>query len=84
MGAGDGEVGVTRVRLLVVQPPLDVDVALGSGHCITHNTDRGVSSVGAASDWNAGSNEDAGSIPRCAKRFFSQTQLSVQTLSRCP
>ena len=27
---------------------------------------------------------DAGSIPRCGKGFFSQSQLSVQTLLRCP
>ena len=26
---------------------------------------------------------DAGSIPRCGKGFFSQSQLSVQTLFRC-
>ena len=25
-----------------------------------------------------------GSIPRCGKGFFSQSQLSVQTLLRCP
>ena len=27
---------------------------------------------------------DSGSIPRCGKGFFSQSQLSVQTLLRCP
>ena len=27
---------------------------------------------------------DAGSIPRCGKGFFSQSQLSVHTFSRCP
>ena len=27
---------------------------------------------------------DAGSIPRCGKRFFCHSQLSVQTLLRCP
>ena len=27
---------------------------------------------------------DAGSIPRCGKGFFSQSQLSVQTPLRCP
>ena len=41
----------------------------------------GCSSVGRASDrWAA----DAGSIPRCGKGFFSQSQLSMQTLLRCP
>ena len=38
-------------------------------------------SVGEASDRHAA---DAGSIPRCGKEFFSQSQLSVQTLLRCP
>ena len=33
-----------------------------------------------ASDWHA---DDAGSIPQCGKGFFSQSQLSVQTLLRC-
>ena len=28
--------------------------------------------------------DDAGSIPRCGKGFFSQCQLSVQTLLQCP
>ena len=27
---------------------------------------------------------DAGSIPRCGKGFFSQSQLSLQTFLRCP
>ena len=39
------------------------------------------SSVSRASDHHAA---DAGSIPRCGKGFFSQSQLSVQTLLRCP
>ena len=39
------------------------------------------SSVGRASDQHAA---DASSIPRCDKGFFSQSQLSVQTLVRCP
>ena len=38
---------------------------------------RGCSSVGRASDRHVA---DAGSIPRCGKGFFSQSQLSVQTL----
>ena len=41
----------------------------------------GCSSVGTASDRQVG---DAGSIPRCGKGFFSYSQLSVQTLLRCP
>ena len=41
----------------------------------------GCSSVGRASDWHAA---DAGSIPRCGKGFFSQSQLCVLTLIRCP
>ena len=51
----------------------------------THNTildtkkrkQRGCSSVGRASNWH---NADTGSIPWCGKEFFSQRQLSVQTL----
>ena len=27
---------------------------------------------------------NAGSIPQCGKGFFSQSELSVQTLLRCP
>ena len=43
---------------------------------------RGSSSVGRASDRNA---TDTGSIPRCGKGFFFlRSQLSVQTLLRCP
>ena len=42
---------------------------------------RGCSSIGRASDRHAA---DAGSIRRCGKGFFSQSQLSVQTLLRCP
>ena len=41
----------------------------------------GCSSVGRASDRHAA---EAGSIPQCGKGFFSQSQLSVQTLLRCP
>ena len=41
----------------------------------------GCSSVGRASDRHAA---DAESIPRCGKGFFSQSQLSVKTLLRCP
>ena len=37
--------------------------------------------VGRASDLHAA---EAGSIPRCDKEFFPQSQLSVQTLLRCP
>ena len=40
-----------------------------------------ISSVDRASDRHAA---DAGSIPRCGKVFFSQSQFSVQTLLRCP
>ena len=42
---------------------------------------RGCSSVGRASDRHA---VDAGSMTRCGKGFFSQSQLSVQTVLRCP
>ena len=42
---------------------------------------RGCSSVGRASDRYAA---HASSILRCGKGFFSQSQLSVQILSRCP
>ena len=41
----------------------------------------GYSSVGRSSNRHAA---DAGSIPRCGKGFFSQSQLSMQTLLRCP
>ena len=41
----------------------------------------GCSSVSRASDRHAA---DAGSIPRCGKGFFSQSQLSAQTLLRRP
>ena len=41
----------------------------------------GCSSVGRASDQHAA---EASLIPRCGKGFFSQSQLSVQTLLRCP
>ena len=37
----------------------------------------GCSLLGGASDRHAA---DVGSIPRCGKEFFSQSQLSVQTL----
>ena len=40
---------------------------------------RGCSSVGRASNRHAA---EVGSIPRCGKGFFSQSQLSVQTLLR--
>ena len=42
--------------------------------------DLACSSVGRASDRHA---VDASSIPRCGKGFFSESQLSVQTLLRC-
>ena len=42
---------------------------------------QGCSSVSTASDRNAAG---AGSIPQCGKGFLSQSQLSVQTLLRCP
>ena len=41
----------------------------------------GVAQLVRASDRHAA---DAGSIPRCGKGCFSQSQLSVQTLLRCP
>ena len=44
----------------------------------------GNSSVGRPSDWKAKRNTDAGSIPRYGKGFFSQSQLPVQTVLRCP
>ena len=40
----------------------------------------GCRSVDRASDWHAA---NTGSIPRCGKGFFSQSQLSVQILLRC-
>ena len=51
-------------------------------NCSTYNLKRscsgwGCSLVGRASGRHAA---DAGSIPRCGKGFFSQSQLSVQTL----
>ena len=46
-----------------------------------YNWGWGCSSVPKASDRHAA---DAGSIPRCGKGFFSQRQLSVQALLRCP
>ena len=42
---------------------------------------RGCSSVGRASDRHAA---EAGSISRCSKGFFFQSQPLVQTLLRCP
>ena len=41
----------------------------------------GCSSVGRASDRHVA---DADSISRCGQDFFSQSQLSVQTLVQCP
>ena len=41
----------------------------------------GVAQLVRASDRHAA---DAGSIPRCGKGFFSQSQLSVQTFLWCP
>ena len=41
-------------------------------------------SAGRASDWRAWHNTDASSNPQCSKGFFSQSQLSVQTLLQCP
>ena len=41
----------------------------------------GCSSAGTASDRRVA---DVGSIPRCGTGLFSQSQLSVQTLLRCP
>ena len=41
----------------------------------------GCSSVGGASERHAA---EAGLIPRGGKGFFSQGQLSAQTLLRCP
>ena len=41
----------------------------------------GCSSVGGASDWHTA---DMGSIPQCSKGSLFQSQLSVQTLLRCP
>ena len=40
----------------------------------------GCSSAGRASDRHAA---EACSVPRCGKGFFSQSQLSVQTLLQC-
>ena len=47
--------------------------------CIVQECGWGCSSVGRASDRHAA---DSGSIPRCSKGIFSQSQLSVQTLWR--
>ena len=41
----------------------------------------GCTSVGRASDRHAA---EVGLVPRCGKGFFSQSQLSVLTLLRCP
>ena len=40
--------------------------------------------MGRASGPNVRRNTDAGSSPRCGKWFFSQSQLPVQTVLRCP
>ena len=45
------------------------------------NGGAGNSSVGRASDWKARRSTDAGSSPRWGQRFFSQSQLPVQTLT---
>ena len=55
--------------------------AIAHGGCIVWSGD---SLFSKASDWKARRNTDAGSSPRCGKRFFSQSQLSVQTLWQCP
>ena len=49
--------------------------------CVSQHVGRGCSSVGRASNRHAA---EAGSIPRGGKRFFSQSQLSMQSLLRCP
>ena len=59
---------------------------LGTKHQLTINHSYtywkwGCSSVGKAPDRHAAG---ADSLRRCGKGFFSQTQLSVQTLLRCP
>ena len=41
------------------------------------------SSAGRGSDWKARCYTDAGSSPQCGKRFFSKSQLSLQTLFWC-
>ena len=41
-------------------------------------------SVDTASNWKARHNNDKGSSPQCSTGFFSQSQLSVQTLWQCP
>ena len=46
-----------------------------------HTVGGDVAQLVRASDRHAA---DAGSIPPCSKGFFSQGQLSVQTLLRCP
>ena len=51
------------------------------GIIVAHLAERGCSSVGRASIRH---DAEAGSIPRCGKGFFSQSQLSVQTLLRSP
>ena len=38
----------------------------------------------AVSDWKARHNTNSSSNPQCCKGFFSQSQLSVQTLLQCP
>ena len=51
----------------------------------TQNFPRdGNSSVGRASDRKARRNTDMGSTAQCDKGFFSQSQVPVQTLLRCP
>ena len=72
--------GINGIRRKFHQSPCNVpDIAHGLRRIPLWGW--GCSSVGRASDRHAA---DAGSIPRCGKRFFSQSQLSVQILLRCP
>ena len=58
-----------------------VDNIYGQRIYLKKKNGRGCSSVGSASDRHA---TETDSTPRCRKGFFSMSQLSVQTLLRCP
>ena len=77
----EGPTSSFRLRaghLGLVEPLKGLDLA-HSAHCKCNSEEWGCSSVGRTSDRHVA---DAGSIPRCRKGFFSQSQLSAQTLLR--
>ena len=53
-------------------------------YCITVINRAGITQLVERPTEKPKSDTDAGSSPRCGKGFFSQSQLSVQTLLRCP